>query len=88
MQDLLLGIVRKERNSVLVVSHDIEEALYLGDTVFFLSRHPGRLRETIDTGFKAELPANDREAFLQSPRYRELEMHIRRLMREEGRDAA
>jgi len=88
MQDLLLGIVRKERTSVLVVSHDIEEALYLGDTVFFLSRHPGRLKEIIDTGFKAELPANDREAFLQSPRYRELEMHIRRLMREEGRDAA
>lgn len=88
MQDLLLNVVRKERNTVLIVTHDIEEAVYLGDVVYFLSRHPGRLRETIQTDFKARLPANDREAFLQSDDYRRLEIHIRRLMREEGRDAA
>ena len=55
MQSLLLEIVRKERTTVLLVSHDIEEALYLGDVVFFLSSHPGRLRETIRPGFKASL---------------------------------
>lgn len=88
MQDLLLGIVRKERTSVMVVSHDIEEALYLGDVVFFLSRHPGRLKEVIHTDFKSSLPPNDREAFLQSEEYRRLELHIRRLMQDEGRDAA
>ncbi|MFO7993434.1 MAG: ABC transporter ATP-binding protein [Marinobacter sp.] len=88
MQDLLLNVVRKERTTVLAVSHDIEEALYLGDVVFFLSRHPGRLKETIYTDFKTNLPANDREAFLQSNDYRRLELHIRRLMRDEGRDAA
>lgn len=88
MQDLLLNVVRKERTTVLVVSHDIEEALYLGDVVFFLSRHPGRLKETISTDFKTTLPENDREAFLQSDDYRRLELHIRRLMRDEGRNAA
>ncbi|MFN2361523.1 MAG: ABC transporter ATP-binding protein [Marinobacter sp.] len=88
MQDLLLNVVRKERTTVMAVSHDIEEALYLGDVVFFLSRHPGRLKETIYTDFKAGLPQNDREAFLQSDDYRRLEIHIRRLMRDEGRDAA
>lgn len=88
MQDLLLSIVRKERNTVLAVSHDIEEALYLGDVVFFLSRHSGRLKETIYTDFKAALPTNDRDAFLESPDYRRLELHIRHLMRDEGRDAA
>lgn len=88
MQDLLLNVVRKERTTVLVVSHDIEEALYLGDTVFFLSRHPGRLKEVIDTGFKAALPSGDREAFLQSDDYRRLDLHIRHLMRGEGKDAA
>ena len=84
MQYLLLNVVRKERTTVLVVSHDIEEALYLGDVVFFLSRHPGRLKETIHTDFKTRLPENDREAFLQSDDYRRLELHIRRLMRDEG----
>ena len=88
MQDLLLNVVRRERNTVLAVSHDIEEALYLGDVVFFLSRHPGRLKETIYTDFKTSVPDNDREAFLQSEDYRRLELHIRRLMRDEGRDAA
>jgi NitT/TauT family transport system ATP-binding protein len=88
MQDLLLNVVRKERNTVLLVSHDIEEALYLGDVVFFLSRHPGRLKETIHTDFKTALPGKDREAFLQCDDYRRLEIHIRRLMRDEGRDAA
>jgi NitT/TauT family transport system ATP-binding protein len=88
MQDLLLNVVRKERNTVLIVTHDIEEALYLGDVVYFLSRHPGRLKETIHTDFKVDLPENDREAFLQSDEYRRLELQIRRLMGEEGRDAA
>ncbi|PXX89616.1 nitrate ABC transporter ATP-binding protein [Marinobacter vulgaris] len=88
MQDLLLSVVRKERTTVMAVSHDIEEALYLGDVVFFLSRHPGRLKETLYPDFKAGLPENDREAFLQSDDYRRLDLHIRRLMRDEGRDAA
>ena len=84
MQELLLGIVRKERTTVLLVSHDIEEALYLGDVVFFLSSHPGRLREVIRPDFKKEVPAGDREALLDHPEYRRLDMHIRRLMSEEG----
>ncbi|MFE8071832.1 ABC transporter ATP-binding protein [Marinobacteraceae bacterium S3BR75-40.1] len=88
MQDLLLGIVRKERNTVLLVSHDIEEALYLGDVVFFLSSHPGRLREVIVPDFKQTLPDDRRETFLQSEDYRRLELHIRRLMSEEGRAVA
>ena len=87
MQSLLLEIVRKERTTVLLVSHDIEEALYLGDVVFFLSSHPGRLRETIRPGFKASL-GGDREAMLEHPEYRQLDLHIRRMMSDEGRCAS
>jgi len=87
MQSLLLEIVRKERTTVLLVSHDIEEALYLGDVVFFLSSHPGRLRETIRPGFKASLNG-DREAMLEHPEYRQLDLHIRRMMSDEGQRAA
>ena len=87
MQSLLLEIERKERTTVLLVSHDIEEALYLGDVVFFLSSHPGRLRETIRPGFKASL-GGDREAMLEHTEYRQLDLHIRRMMSDEGRRAA
>ena len=47
-------------------------------------RLPGRLREVIRPDFKKEVPAGDREALLDHPQYRRLDMHIRRLMSEEG----
>ena len=88
MQALLQQVVKKEKTTVLLVSHDIEEAIYLGDRIFFLSSHPGRLREEIIPEFKSTLPAGDREAMLASPAYREMELKIRRMMSEEKPQAA
>jgi len=88
MQSLLQSVVKKEKTSVLLVSHDIEEAIYLGDRIFFLSSHPGKLREEITLDFKSRLPAGDREALLSCPEYRQLELKIRRMMSEEKPQAA
>jgi NitT/TauT family transport system ATP-binding protein len=88
MQELLLEVVHKERMSVLMVTHDIEEALYLGEDIFFLSSHPGRLEAEIHPGFKEELVGQDRDAMLAHPEYIGLERQIRRMMREQGRAAA
>lgn len=79
MQSLLLEIVKKERTTVLMVSHDIEEALYLGDVVFFMGTRPGRILETIRPGF--ERSTTDRDAILDVSEYRELERDIRQMMR-------
>jgi ABC-type nitrate/sulfonate/bicarbonate transport system ATPase subunit len=43
MQELILLLSRREGVSVLFVTHDIEEAIYLGDRVLVLSAHPGHL---------------------------------------------
>jgi len=43
MQELISLLSRHEGVSVLFVTHDIEEAIYLGDRVLVLSPHPGRL---------------------------------------------
>jgi len=43
MQELISLLSRHEGVSVLFVTHDIEEAVYLGDRVLVLSPHPGRL---------------------------------------------
>lgn len=84
MQELLVEVVQKERMSVLMVTHDIEEALYLGEDIFFLSRHPGRLEQQIKPTFRDDLDDDDRDAMLGHQEYIYLERQIRQLMRQQG----
>ncbi|HRX37413.1 MAG TPA: ABC transporter ATP-binding protein [Aestuariivirga sp.] len=51
MQQLLLGIWEKEHKTVLFVTHDIDEALYLGEKVYVMSARPGRIIDTIPVDF-------------------------------------
>ena len=43
MQKLLLEIIQQQHSTVLLVTHDIDEALLLGDRVLLMSRRPGRI---------------------------------------------
>ena len=43
MQKLLLEIIQQHHSTVLLVTHDIDEALLLGDRVLLMSRRPGRI---------------------------------------------
>ena len=42
MQGLLLDVSRTEDNTILFVTHDVSEAVYLADTVYVLSPRPAR----------------------------------------------
>lgn len=82
MQSLLLEVVKKERTTVLMVSHDIEEALYLGDVVFFMGTRPGRILDVIRPNFERQ--SEDRDAMLDLNEYRLLEKMIRQMMRSQS----
>ncbi|MEW6265472.1 MAG: ABC transporter ATP-binding protein [Thermodesulfobacteriota bacterium] len=43
MQDLLVGLWREVQATVFFVTHDVTEAVYLGDRVFILSNSPGTI---------------------------------------------
>ena len=52
MQELLLSIWERERKTVLFVTHDIDEALFLGDKVYVMSARPGRIIDTVDVSLE------------------------------------
>ena len=84
MQELLLSVIRKERMTVVMVTHDVEEALLLGDQIVFLSSHPGRVRTILQPPFKADDAICTREALRSHPDYAAMESDILAMMREEG----
>ena len=84
MQDLLIGLWREVEATVFFVTHDITEAVYLGDRCFVLSGAPGTLLKTLQVP-RPERPAAQmqREVGFQEMVY-ELRDTIEQL--EEGKD--
>ena len=50
MQQLLLELWQERRMTVLFVTHDVDEALFLSDRVAVLTRRPGRIKAEISVG--------------------------------------
>ncbi len=50
MQELLLGIWEADRKTVLFVTHDIDEAIFMGSRVAVMSARPGRLKTIVPVG--------------------------------------
>jgi NitT/TauT family transport system ATP-binding protein len=48
MQQLLLRVWEHSKKTVLFVTHDIDEAILLGDRIFVMGARPGRIKEVLD----------------------------------------
>lgn len=46
-QEFFTQLIEEEHKTILIVTHDIDEALYLSDRVIVLGSHPGTIRNTI-----------------------------------------
>ena len=51
MQEWLMGALEQEARTVVCVTHDVDEALFLADRVVVLSRRPGRTVADLPVGF-------------------------------------
>src|SRR4051812_14320626 len=72
MHDLILHIHRIERPTIVFVTHDVEEAIYLGQRVVVMQPRPGRIHRIYDV----PLPAQRHQDMKHEPGFRALKAEI------------
>ncbi len=80
MQDFLLEIWEEQRKTVVLVTHDIDEAIYLADKTVVMTAHPGRIREVIDVN----LPRPRRYEMRSEAPFIKLRDHVTEIVRTEA----
>ena len=81
MQNLLLKVLATEGKTVMLITHSVEEAIYLASRIVVVTARPARIKEIIDVPF-----AYPRDELLQErPEFGELRSHIRELVMSEYR---
>jgi ABC-type nitrate/sulfonate/bicarbonate transport system ATPase subunit len=72
MQEWLLEIWQSDRKTILFVTHDVDEAVFLSDRVYVMSGRPGSMRMCIDV----DLPRPRAFDVTLSPRFIELKQEL------------
>lgn len=47
MQDEILSMCKEQKQLLIMVTHDVDEAVYMGSRVIVMDKNPGRIREQI-----------------------------------------
>ena len=84
MQELLLQVWEQHHQTVLFITHDIEEALLLADRVCVMTARPGRIKKNIDV----RIPRPRAIEVTTSPEFNALRREVLALIREESEQAA
>ncbi|MBB4256137.1 ABC transporter ATP-binding protein [Bradyrhizobium sp. CIR3A] len=81
MQNLLLKVLETEGKTVMLITHSVEEAIYLASRIVVVTARPARIKEIIDVPFA--YPRD--ESIQERPEFAELRSHIRQLVMDEYR---
>jgi NitT/TauT family transport system ATP-binding protein len=84
MQELLLGIWERQRKTVLFVTHDIEEAIFLASRVVVMTARPGRIKAEV----RVDLPHPRHYTIKTSPEFSALKARLTEEIRAEAVRAA
>jgi ABC-type nitrate/sulfonate/bicarbonate transport system ATPase subunit len=79
MQELLLDIWERERKTVLFVTHDIEEAIFLASRVVVMTARPGRIKADV----RIDMPHPRRYTIKTSPEFSALKARLTEEIRAE-----
>jgi NitT/TauT family transport system ATP-binding protein len=80
MQEILTNIWQQFRISVLFITHDIEESIFLSDRVYVMTARPGRIKAEI----KVPLPRPRTAGMTDTPEFMRLVQELKALIREEA----
>lgn len=84
MQELLAKISRETKNTILFITHDIDEAILLADKIYVMSRRPGTIREVINVNIEGER----NHEILVKPEFLAMKQKIMNMLWQESQDAA
>ncbi len=83
MEEMAIDIIERESKTVVLVTHDIQEAIYLADRILFFTRQPGKIKADLSMEFKKGRRFARKEELLVEPGYVEMEKRLYTMMREE-----
>jgi putative hydroxymethylpyrimidine transport system ATP-binding protein len=81
MREWLLGVWEADRKTILLVTHDVEEAVFLSDRVYVMSGRPGRIR----TAVAVALPRPRTLELTATPEFAALKDRLLTPLREQAR---
>lgn len=80
MQDLVREIWMKTGNTVLLITHDVDEALALATRIIVMSRSPGRILKEFAAEFTYRISGSEHEMVRYKPEYMELREEILKII--------
>jgi len=69
LQTLLLNIWGKTKLSILLVTHNIEEAVFMGQRIFVMSKNPGTIVKTVDNPMAGDISYRGKKEFYDGCAY-------------------
>lgn len=83
MQEMMIEIITREKKTVVLVTHDIQEAIYLADRIVFYTRNPGTVKADMVLEFKKGRRFPKKEELICQEGYADTESMLFAMMREE-----